>query len=342
MVMNDTEQDQHFVADSIKKYGKSKGYESLPRELLQSKELPLEAIGLLCNLQSYPDNWVLIKTELRRRFVNSEKAVDRIWDILVEKGYILQFRRREGKKYVYQYFFNVEKFTLEEVQELLEKMFQRGMLLYHKSIKKGISEPEELKSVLCLSDEDKKKLDLSFWTSQKRNSKKDCDTNDSSTSQNDKSKLEIPNTEDSKLTTKKSTTKKFNKKEEEDNKEKQQFTELIGIIEESENLKYLSQILLESNMGISHILKIAQYFNQDPDLFDIDVVKQQLSWMEEKSKNDSGIANISEYFINGYADRLKAKNIKSNFDIKEEFYKRIGKSIPEEDLPKVTLQNWLE
>lgn len=211
---------QDTVSDSIRKFGKSKGYESLPRELLQSTELPLEAIGLLCNLQSYPDNWILRKTELRKRFTNSEKAVDRVWDILVEKGYILQFRRREGKRYVYQYFFNVEKFTLAEVQELLPAMFEQGMLLYHKSIKKGIDSPDELKDVLSLSQDDKDKLDLSFWTSQKRNSKKDDDTNDSWTSQNGKSKMEIPNAEDSRFTNNRFITNKLtsSKEEEEDNK----------------------------------------------------------------------------------------------------------------------------
>ena len=128
---------EESVMDSIQKFSKNKGYESLPRELLQSKELSLEAIGLLCNLQSYPENWILRKTELRRRFKNSEKVVDKIWDELVSKGYILQFRRREGKKYSYQYFFNTEKFSVNETQELLEKMFSKGFLLYHKLMKKN-------------------------------------------------------------------------------------------------------------------------------------------------------------------------------------------------------------
>lgn len=67
-----------FIMSIIKNINNVKPFETIPRKLLQqcdkkrshteSKPLSLQAIGLLCNLQSYPENWEIHKTELYNRY----------------------------------------------------------------------------------------------------------------------------------------------------------------------------------------------------------------------------------------------------------------------------------
>lgn len=105
----------------ISKFQKGKGYESIPRELLQDTNLSLEAIGLLSYMQSLPENWKLYKTELYTRFPkNKRRSIDNIWKELVENNYLLNFRKRDGRKYVYSYVFTVTPFTKEETEELIK------------------------------------------------------------------------------------------------------------------------------------------------------------------------------------------------------------------------------
>lgn len=115
---------------NIRNYGKYNGYEVIPRELLQAcdtntkynKGLSLQAIGLLCNLQSYADSWEIHKTELYKRYTkNKERSIKRAWDELVENDYIMQFKIRDGKKNSYVYLFNLIPFAEEDIKKA-EKM----------------------------------------------------------------------------------------------------------------------------------------------------------------------------------------------------------------------------
>lgn len=106
---------------AIKKYtGKHKGYESVSREMLQDKEnLSLQAIGLLAHIQSLPDTWTINKTELYKRFSkNGRRSVQNAWNELIENNYVLQFRKRAGKKFDYTYYYSHEKFSKEDIKEV--------------------------------------------------------------------------------------------------------------------------------------------------------------------------------------------------------------------------------
>lgn len=115
---------------NIKNFNKNVPYEQIPRELLQAcdtnskhnKNLSLQAIGLLCNIRSYAETWDLHKTELYKRYAkNKEASVRRAWDELVECGYIVQLKRREGNKYKYIYYVTVYPFTSKDIEEIEEK-----------------------------------------------------------------------------------------------------------------------------------------------------------------------------------------------------------------------------
>src|SRR5699024_12177600 len=92
------------MSGNVKKFIKEKGYESLNRSMLQDEDnLSLQAIGLLANLTSYSDTWVIHKTELYNRFAkNKRKSVQNAWAELVENNYIVQLRKRNGSKYDYR------------------------------------------------------------------------------------------------------------------------------------------------------------------------------------------------------------------------------------------------
>lgn len=135
----------------IKNYKKDKDFEIIPRELLQHCDkkakdengkqhgddgLSLQAIGLLVNLQSYPEDWELNKTELYKRYSkNGKTSVMRAWDELVEKKYIIQFHKRVGKQNQYIYYFNLSPFTEEEIKEVesLEALSSKENLRFSKS-----------------------------------------------------------------------------------------------------------------------------------------------------------------------------------------------------------------
>ena len=114
---------------NIKNFSKDRGFEVIPRDLLQHCDkrkhgddgLSLEAIGLLVNLQSYPEDWELYKTELYNRYSkNGRRKVESAWDLLVEKKYIVQFKKRNGRKYDYIYYFSVEPFNEEMIRSIEE------------------------------------------------------------------------------------------------------------------------------------------------------------------------------------------------------------------------------
>lgn len=111
------------LSGNVKQF-KKKGYESINRDMLQDVDnLSLQAIGLLCNLSSMPDSWTIYKTELYKRYArNGRTSVQNAWDELVENNYIVQFRKRNGRKFDYYYYFSQEKFTTDDIKLLEEKL----------------------------------------------------------------------------------------------------------------------------------------------------------------------------------------------------------------------------
>ncbi|KAF1304847.1 hypothetical protein [Enterococcus sp. JM9B] len=119
------------MSGEVFKYQRNKGYESIPRAFLQDNNLSYEARGLLAELQSYSEEWELYKTELYTRSKkNKRSSIDRIWKELIENRYLIQFRKREGKKWVYQYIFSLEKFSKEDIQEQINFYNSRGFEPY--------------------------------------------------------------------------------------------------------------------------------------------------------------------------------------------------------------------
>ena len=79
--------------------------------------LSLEASGLLLNLWSYPDTLEVHKTELYKRFAyNKKTSVKRAWKCLIDAGYMIEYKYRDGKRWEYVYEFSILPFTEEQRQ----------------------------------------------------------------------------------------------------------------------------------------------------------------------------------------------------------------------------------
>lgn len=145
------------MAGATQKYVKNKGYESIKREMLQNDDLSLEARGLLAYMESMPESYVFHKTQLQKAFKHNKRTcIDRIWNELMSQNYLIAFRKRDGKKYIYQYYFTQEKFDEEDIEaiesDLLSLGFERVPLIERKSRKNKIK-PEILKSQPLSGDE---------------------------------------------------------------------------------------------------------------------------------------------------------------------------------------------
>lgn len=118
----------------IKKRTFERDYVQIPNETAQAPQvkinkminenaIPLESSGLLLNLWCYDyEKFELHKTELYKRFAyNKETSVKRAWKFLMDTGYIIEFKYRDGKKWEYVYIFNVIPYTDEQKAIILEE-----------------------------------------------------------------------------------------------------------------------------------------------------------------------------------------------------------------------------
>lgn len=118
-------------AGQIQQYKRNKGYTLLPHEFLKDSSISYGARGLLAELQTYPADKKIFKTELyTKREKNKRSSIERIWKELEEAGYLIQFRKRDGKKWDYQYIFSLEKFTEEEKESIGQELSSIGYDLY--------------------------------------------------------------------------------------------------------------------------------------------------------------------------------------------------------------------
>lgn len=119
---------------SVKKFRKSKGYESLSREFLQRNDLSLEARGLLAYMESMPDDYVFHKTQLYKCFDKNKKtSVERIWNELLDQHFIIAFSRGSGPKQEFDYLFTHESFSEQDISELNNQYFAEGWEVAYRS-----------------------------------------------------------------------------------------------------------------------------------------------------------------------------------------------------------------
>lgn len=301
---------------------KNKGFEQISREFLQDSNLSLEAIGLMCNIISYSDSWVLHKTELYTRFSkNGRTSIDRSWDELVENGYILQFRRREGRSYNYQYYTSTERFNKQQIIEIAEKLKHDGFEFYHKAAKsfKSFNLSKLIDNLFNLSGDksertrfvEREQVDFDGIVSEVRKET-------SSSVEFVQSKMESPKQASKRIPNKRFTNKEI--EEEDIYNKKVDYT--------SPAIKTIAEQLLLFDLEFNELHDVLSFLSEQESI-DMDAVTQQINWMIIKSKDETGIGSFSSYFKNGYNKRVNNKNIQTvTID-------------NDANLPKVPMFNWL-
>lgn len=331
--------------DTVQRYSKHKGYESIPRALLQDSGLSLAALGLLVNMQSYSENWVLRKTELRKRFkkqrpsannpdkmisIDAEKTIDSLWNELVEFNYILQFRKREGRSYSYRYFFSVEPFTSDDVQELLLQNFADHYMLYHRDMKQEKFNVQDLtKYIFC---ENKDKIDCGFWTSLKGNSN-EKDENVVESTFRGVPPVEVPQREHSRLTNKEINYKDNNKNNIYNEREKIKFNQIIS---QDNQIGHIVKFLYGTGLDINIVKDIALQLDTKPYLAIPELVVEQVRLNDVISKQGKMI-NYASYFIGGLSMRYHSYSSNVSLENVDEYYSNaLGQDFNSIEIPMMT------
>ena len=90
-----------------------------PEIKTDSKNISLEALGLIVNICCYSDEWDLHKTELYKRFAkNKRTSVNNAFKELTEANYIFEYKYRVGKKWEHVYWYDIIPYTSEQIEIL--------------------------------------------------------------------------------------------------------------------------------------------------------------------------------------------------------------------------------
>jgi hypothetical protein len=88
-----------FMETQIKKSKQTFNFTQVPNEILLNPDLRVTTKGVLCCLLSLPDDWVIYKKDLIKRFNLTRYELDVAFKELIQKGYILEtdLLKRDGK-----------------------------------------------------------------------------------------------------------------------------------------------------------------------------------------------------------------------------------------------------
>lgn len=122
---------------SIIKRKKQDKFFIMSNHATQQNLTSLSSIGLLAYIKSLPENFILYKTYLQKKF--TRRTVDSAWQELVEKNYIAGFSCYVDRKKRYYYLANDEPLTKEDFNEFVEETLEE--------IKKEGYDPKNLQPI---------------------------------------------------------------------------------------------------------------------------------------------------------------------------------------------------
>ena len=104
---------------SIIKRKKQDKFFIMSNHATQQNLTSLHSIGLLAYIKSLPEDWVLYKTFLQKKF--TRRSVDNAWAELVEKNYIAGFSCYVDRKKRYYYIVHDEPLTQDDFNEFVDE-----------------------------------------------------------------------------------------------------------------------------------------------------------------------------------------------------------------------------
>lgn len=347
-------------------------FELIPRTLLQSKDLSLGAIGLLCNLISYPETYTLKRKVLYGRFKKNKRvSICTFLDELIKAKYFVQFKIRIGKQNDYKYFYQDTPFTDEEIEELeamigvkASESFETGK---RRKMETAFSTPEKKPSV---------KMETAFSTPQENpenqvvlRCRNRSVENEVSNLKCSKGRTNILHNNDNthKDNTHKNNTHSFISFSDDDEEkiykeskviEIETLTkDFIQIICSDEKLKACAVFLDHYDLPFHDIYGICKRIKEENIFFTKDMIQKQLNiTLETQRKN--GMYNFVKYFVDGLirqndfiAAQKKNKKVYemntqefAEYQLREQALAKAFGEVKKENNSKLELPlyNWLE
>ena len=101
---------------NIRKHSYNTNFTVIPNSIAQDDNLTWEERGMLLFLQSLPQDWKIYKSSLHNFSKNGDTNTRRVFDNLVEKGYIIttRIKSEDGKFVGYEHIFDITKQFGEE------------------------------------------------------------------------------------------------------------------------------------------------------------------------------------------------------------------------------------
>lgn len=96
---------------NIRKHSYNTNFTVIPNSIAQDENLTWEERGMLLFLQSLPQDWKIYKSSLHNFSKNGDTNTRRVFDNLVEKGYIVttRIKSEDGKFVGYEHIFDMTK-----------------------------------------------------------------------------------------------------------------------------------------------------------------------------------------------------------------------------------------
>lgn len=361
-----------MTSGNIRKFGR-KGYESISRDMLQDKRLTFRDIGLLSHLASHDtNNFTIYKTALYNRHEKeSRSVVTKAWNNLMSCGYIVQYRKRSGKTYDYQYVFSTMAFSLEDLQEIEHEMTNAGYTFYvAKStidvIQDLVDKSESISAVQqWIIDKSNYKIDKKVEQTEQVESSDfgvsiyDSPSDKFGVSNNNTSKnssttpfLGVSIMNSSQSTVLRTVNKKNIEEEEEDLNG--QVEKLIQQMNSSKSelpeWEHESEVKIVYNLLRSHkfpekdaVMIVSQIDKQFDNLYIPECIVAQIDWCVHKLETES-IYNLPYYFLQGLVQKVAVSSISCGVDatnMRDRFLNAYSKTNTLQS-KNVPLHNWIE
>lgn len=324
------------TSGNVRRASQSKGYESISRDFLQDHSLSWGARGILSYIASMPSNHHIKKTyiyTLCTKNGNGRRAVENMWDELVEAGYIIQFQKMESKGYSYAYRWDDKPFTADSVILTTADMEYEGYKLYMS---------DRQKELLGLTEEVLVNLD-GFDMSKDTPTPQECnEVEDNSISvQNVHCKENVGvegfPTEAVLHSIKTPYKERFINLRFSDDEDR---VNIKAHANQNEKFLALTKLFVSAGVSLHDVSVILDGLSADSSLMDADMIIKQLDWCVIVAKTE-GISNFAKYYLMGL--KMKIKNagtrIAGEFETQSVVKALSGYDVSGIEVP---MFNWLE
>ena len=188
-------------------------------------------------------------------------------------------------------------------------------------------------------------MEFLIWGSENQNLKKEGEINDSSSSDFENPKLDIPNSEHSKSSNNKSTinmSHNYFHTDDDDDIYNRAHEKLVQLSQLNPKVISIAKYFFATGLDIITIVATLDMMIDDDSLLNGAAIVQQMTWCIRKANSNDGISDFPVYFVNGLKKQVQFRNIQSDAEFETSLKVEVGEMIHPDNLPQVPLHNWLK